>query len=57
MAHAEDETVSELQQELFGGEAMRTQVFPDPTVNPLPELSKEMPEEKDDNGQFMQRGL
>lgn len=57
LMHAEDETVSELQQELFGGEAMRTQVFPDPTVNPLPELSKELPEEKDDNGQFMQRGL
>ncbi len=52
-----DASVASLQQELFGGEAMRTQIFPDPTVNPLPELSKEMPEEKDGNGQFMQRGL
>ena len=52
-----DASVASLQQELFGGEALRTHVFPDPTVNPLPELSKELPEEKDGNGQFMQRGL
>lgn len=35
-----DESVADLQQELFGGEAMQTHAFPDPTVNPLPQLSE-----------------
>lgn len=33
-----DETVSELQHELFGSEAVQTNAFADPTVNPLPVL-------------------
>lgn len=38
---AENQTVSGLQQELFGDEAPQTQVIPDPTVNPLPELPEQ----------------
>ena len=33
-----DESLTALQKELFAGESVRTQVFPDPTVNPLPPL-------------------
>lgn len=42
-----DDTVAALQAELFGDEAVRTQVFPDPSVNPLPE----MPEPPEAEGQ------
>lgn len=50
---AEDETIRELQQELFGSEAMQTHAFPDPTVNPLPELSEST--NGNDDAQLMQR--
>lgn len=49
----EEESVRELQQELFGSESMQTHAFPDPTVNPLPEL----PEQSDDSSQFLQQGF
>ena len=49
-----DESVSELQAELFGANAEPQSAFADPTVNPLPEL----PEPQDnEQGQFMQRGF
>ena len=35
-----DESVADLQKELFAGEALQTNAFPDPTVNPLPQLSE-----------------
>jgi hypothetical protein len=34
-----EESVSDLQAELFGADAAQQGAFPDPTVNPLPELS------------------
>lgn len=39
-----DESVSALQHELFDGEDVRTQAFPDPSVNPLPVLPGEAPQ-------------
>ena len=39
-----DESFSELQQELFGSEEVRTQAFPDPSVNPLPVLPGSAPQ-------------
>ena len=54
-----DESFSELQQELFGSEEVRTQAFPDPSVNPLPLLHE--PQDKDDDnagsGLFQQSGF
>ena len=47
------ETVEDLQNELFGADAELTGAFPDPTVNPLPELQEDQPQ---DEG-FMQSGL
>ena len=44
-----EETVADLQAELFGADAAQQDAFPDPTVNPLPEL----PESQ--QGQFMQQ--
>ena len=52
----EDESVRDLQQELFGSESMQTHAFPDPTVNPLPELP-EQPPQSDDSSQFLQQGF
>ena len=50
-----DESVSELQAELFGADAEQQGAFADPTVNPLPELSE--PPQEHEQGQFMQRGF
>ena len=44
-----DESVEDLQAELFGADAAQQGAFPDPTVNPLPPLPE------DQNGQFMQQ--
>lgn len=44
-----EETVADLQAELFGADAAQQGAFPDPTVNPLPEL----PESQ--QGQFLQQ--
>ena len=46
-----EESVADLQAELFGADAELQGAFPDPTVNPLPELPAEL------NDPFMQRGF
>lgn len=55
LASLSNETVSDLQAELFGKNAEQQGAFPDPTVNPLPAL----PEQDNDgqDGQFMQGGF
>ena len=55
LASLSNETVSDLQAELFGMNAEQQGAFPDPTVNPLPAL----PEQDNDglDGQFMQGGF
>lgn len=55
LASLPDETVSDIQAELFGMNAEQQGAFPDPTVNPLPAL----PEQDNDgqDGQFMQGGF
>ena len=47
------ESVADLQAELFGTDPELTGTFPDPTVNPLPELPEDQPQ---DDG-FMQSGF
>ena len=49
------ESVADLQAELFGADAVQQGAFPDPTVNPLPELTDAQNDDK--NGQFMQQGF
>lgn len=44
LAALPDDTVADLQAELFGSEAEQQGAFPDPTVNPLPVLSGVMPQ-------------
>ena len=55
------ESVSDLQKELFEGEALREEVFPDPSVNPLPLLQELQDKNKDDDnagsGLFHQSGF
>ena len=50
-----DESVSELQAELFGANAEQQGAFADPAVNPLPELPE--PPQDNEQGQFMRRGF
>jgi hypothetical protein len=50
-----EESVADLQAELFGADAAQQGAFPDPTVNPLPELPDAQNDDK--NGQFMQQGF
>lgn len=51
LAEMPEESIPELQDELFGKEASRTDAFPDPTVNPLPKLPE------DDSDFFQQGGM